>query len=182
MPLARRWEGPWKDGVGAGSRGGLLNTLPRVPAPTRGFSFPDVPLLDSPIPSIQGAGRELVLPRKSQSHPTAPSRPGIKHPKMRDIPGVPPKHGGLIPVLTSLVVTHLPSTFLSQVGLGQGCRDSRALPGTGTWGQSHSKDTKLRTAPLLLPMAKEEEKPRCHETPTIIPLTQDVPSLGLGWH
>lgn len=83
-------------------------------------------------------------------------------------------------MLTSLVVPHLPSTFLSQVRLGQGCGDSRALP--GTWGQSQSKDTELRTAPLLLPTAKEEEKPRCHKIPVIIRLTQDVPSLGLGWH
>lgn len=62
-------------------------------------------------------------------------------------------------MLTSLLVTCLPSTFLSQVGLGHGHGDSRALPGTGTRGQSHPKDTELRTVPLLLPKAKEEEKP-----------------------
>ncbi|KAL2293761.1 hypothetical protein Nmel_018822, partial [Mimus melanotis] len=34
----------------------------------------------------QSCCSELVLPRKSQSHPRAPSRPEIKHPKSRDIP------------------------------------------------------------------------------------------------
>lgn len=41
----------------------------------------------------------------------------------------------------------LASTFLSQVGLGQGRGDSRALPGARTRGQSPCKDTELTTVP-----------------------------------